>query len=404
MSGRRLDAGGTDRPVATRSGSRSTAASTRASKATPSRARCWPTASTWCAARRSSAGRAASSRPASRSRARSSRSPGRGSSRSSPRRWSTSLTVLWRRAGRAWAVAGDAASHQASVTRNRTRGDADRRERRRRASTVARAAAERGERVLLVEREPYLAGSGLDRGPEGVELLVDATALGVYDDGYVVVLHDGPEHDTVWHVRAARVVLATGALERPIAFADNDRPGVMLNAAVGRYIRDFGVLPGARDRGVRRERRRCLRRTTSGRPAPRSSRLRTSARDGPSPAPRATLAWRRCIWSDPAANGAPSRPICVAVAGGWNPALQLYRAIGGGLRYDEELATFVPDGIGAAVARGGRRGRRRRCPRASRTGTRRPRISRGTSSTSSAIRPSRTCSRRSTAACGASST
>jgi sarcosine oxidase subunit alpha len=36
----------------------------------------------------------------------------------------------------------------------------------------------------------------------------------------------------------------------------------------------------------------------------------------------------------------------LAVAGGWNPAVQLYRAIGGGLRYDDALATFVPDGTG----------------------------------------------------------
>ena len=97
---------------------------------------------------------------------------------------------------------------------------------------VATAAAERGERVLLVEREPYLAGSGLDRGPDGVELLVDATALGVYDDGYVVVHARRAEHDTDLARPGGRVVLATGAFERPIAFADNDRPGVMLDAAV----------------------------------------------------------------------------------------------------------------------------------------------------------------------------
>ncbi len=210
---------------------------------------------------------------------------------------------------------------------------------------VARAAAERGERVLLVEREPYLAGSGLDRGPEGVELLVDATALGVYDDGYVVVLHRGPEHDTVWHIRAARVVLATGAFERPIAFADNDRPGVMLNAAVGRYIRDFGVLPGARivafGANVTVMETHDLRRAGAEIVATADVRegWAVAGTEGDTRVEAVHLVGpggeRRTVEAD-----------LVAVAGGWNPALQLYRAIGGGLRYDEELATFVPDGSG----------------------------------------------------------
>ena len=54
------------------------------------------------------------------------------------------------------------------------------------------------------------------------------TALGIYDDGYVVALKSTAELERLWHVRAGRVVLATGATERPIAFAGNDRPGVML--------------------------------------------------------------------------------------------------------------------------------------------------------------------------------
>ena len=70
-----------------------------------------------------------------------------------------------------------------------------------------------------------------------------------------------------------------------------------------------------------------------------------SARDGPSPAPRATLDVEAVHLVGP--DGGQRRTVeadLVAVAGGWNPALQLYRAIGGGLRYDEDLATFVPDG------------------------------------------------------------
>ena len=46
--------------------------------------------------------------------------------------------------------------------------------------------------------------------------------------------------------RAKRIVVATGALERPLTFANNDTPGVMLAGAVRDYIRLWGVLPGSR--------------------------------------------------------------------------------------------------------------------------------------------------------------
>ncbi len=50
--------------------------------------------------------------------------------------------------------------------------------------------------------------------------------------------------ERVWHVRARNVVLATGAHERPIAFADNDRPGVMLATSARTFLDRFGVVPG----------------------------------------------------------------------------------------------------------------------------------------------------------------
>src|SRR6266516_1183585 len=107
-------------------------------------------------------------------------------------------------------------------------------------------AARRGDRVLLVEREPFTTGVPGSGPLQDVTSLPRATALGVYDDGYVVVHERSRPVERLWHVRARRVVLATGAHERPIAFADNDRPGVMLAGAARRYVHDFGVLPGER--------------------------------------------------------------------------------------------------------------------------------------------------------------
>ena len=53
-----------------------------------------------------------------------------------------------------------------------------------------------------------------------------------------------PVRERLWKVRAKQVVLATGAHERPLVFANNDLPGVMLASAVSSYIRRYAVLPG----------------------------------------------------------------------------------------------------------------------------------------------------------------
>ena len=53
-----------------------------------------------------------------------------------------------------------------------------------------------------------------------------------------------PPRQTLLRIRAERVILATGALERPLLFKDNDRPGIMLAGSFLTYLRRFGVVPG----------------------------------------------------------------------------------------------------------------------------------------------------------------
>lgn len=95
-----------------------------------------------------------------------------------------------------------------------------------------------------------------------VTVLPRTTLTGYYDHNYLTAVervrdHQGPRRNTDGNrdddaiprqrfrkIRARRVVLATGALERPFLFTDNDRPGVMLAAAVRRYINRYAVLPG----------------------------------------------------------------------------------------------------------------------------------------------------------------
>jgi sarcosine oxidase subunit alpha len=56
----------------------------------------------------------------------------------------------------------------------------------------------------------------------------------------------GTPRERMWKVRAKEVVLATGAIERPLVFPDNDRPGVMLASAARIFANRYGVKPGTR--------------------------------------------------------------------------------------------------------------------------------------------------------------
>jgi hypothetical protein len=84
----------------------------------------------------------------------------------------------------------------------------------------------------------------VDAGPaeelDGVTVLERATAIGLYEGNYVVAVQRGRR---LWHPRAKRIVLATGAFERPEIFEHNDRPGVMLAGAAARYGVEEGVHP-----------------------------------------------------------------------------------------------------------------------------------------------------------------
>ena len=226
--------------------------------------------------------------------------------------------------------------------------------------TEANAAAARGDRSMLVESRGWLPG---EVSPD-VDVLARATALGVYEDGYVLIHQRSRPVERVWHVRARNVVLATGAHERPIAFADNDRPGVMLATSARTFLDRFGVVPGGRavvfttnhrghdaafalaDAGV--EIAAIVDVGTAGGPATDAARARgIDVRSGWAVAgtdgdPRVSAVHL----VGPAGERDTVDADLLLVSGGWNPVVQLWRAIGGGLRYDEPRACFVPDGTG----------------------------------------------------------
>ncbi len=134
-----------------------------------------------------------------------------------------------------------------------------------------------GARVILIEQDSRLGGrllsdrvqisgvSGQDwatsaaerlSAMDDVQVLTRSTALGYYHGNFVTVLERRTDHaptgdiagprNRLWRIRAGRVVLATGAIERPLVFPNNDRPGIMLASAVSTYVTRYGVLPGER--------------------------------------------------------------------------------------------------------------------------------------------------------------
>ncbi len=89
---------------------------------------------------------------------------------------------------------------------------------------------------------------------DNVTLLPRTTAIGYYHQNFVGLcqrltdhLADVPQgtpRERMWKVRAAQVVLAQGAIERPLVFHGNDRPGVMLAGAARTYLNRYGVKVG----------------------------------------------------------------------------------------------------------------------------------------------------------------
>jgi len=137
---------------------------------------------------------------------------------------------------------------------------------------AALVAARSGARVILADEQNEFGGSLLASGAridaapaadwaaaavaelremQDCVLLPSSTVFGYHDHNFLTIAERcGPQgrgvRERLWRVRAKQVVLAQGSLERPLAFCNNDRPGVMLASAVSTYIQRYGVLPGRR--------------------------------------------------------------------------------------------------------------------------------------------------------------
>jgi glycine cleavage system T protein len=112
---------------------------------------------------------------------------------------------------------------------------------------AALESASKGKQVALLEKEPRLAQEVQPQ--PGITIFLNCSCFGIYEGnlvGAVQIDYGRPNAETLLHLRAGSVVVATGAFETQYLFANNDLPGVMLSTAVLRLIHRHGILPGQR--------------------------------------------------------------------------------------------------------------------------------------------------------------
>jgi sarcosine oxidase subunit alpha len=260
---------------------------------------------------------------------------------------------------------------------------------------AAHRAGQSGARVLLVEQTANWGGRAVVDGGlvdgrpvdkfveqivseletmENVTLRTRMMGAGVYDHGYVLgyeQLRDhlpataGPRH-RLWRIRAGHIITATGAIERPLSFAGNDIPGVMLASAVRDYLVDFGVSVGRRTVVVTNNDdayRTAFALKEAGLDVPAI--LDARSFDTPSVAMQRarelgiTVMEGHAIASIKGGKRVEGVVVCrqegtgvsvkeltcdaVAMSGGWSPVVHLWSHCGGKLIWDEAHACFRPD-------------------------------------------------------------
>jgi sarcosine oxidase, subunit alpha len=268
---------------------------------------------------------------------------------------------------------------------------------------AAQAAVAAGARVVIADETPRfggladIAGGTIDGGPQlnwvneriralaasdRVHVLPRTTVAGHYHHNYLLMFERIADHDPdlagrgaprhrLWKVRAKQVILATGAIERSIPFANNDRPGIMLASTVRALVERWGVAPGLvgavftnnddayrtaitlKAAGVG------IARVIDCRADPHGALIDAAKGAGIDVAFGAAIAGVETTSGGREVTGvkiAPYSPgrgrvvretrvACdfVAVSGGWNPAVHLWCHNGGKLAFDEALQAFRPD-------------------------------------------------------------
>jgi sarcosine oxidase subunit alpha len=241
---------------------------------------------------------------------------------------------------------------------------------------AAAAAARAGRVVFLLEDHPEIGGQLVHRGGSieggkwrkwalgvartveagGGRVLTRTTAYGVYDGNLVCAWERrAPQPDALWRIRPGRIVIAAGAIERPLVVPGNDRPGVMSADAALAYLRRYAVLIG----------KRVVVATNNDSAYAVAEALAEAGAeveifDARAAGPESQLKVTRGATIDgvvgargvEAVRTGGSTRDCDALllSGGWSPTVHLYAQARGRLRYDEALAALVPVGGVASLS------------------------------------------------------
>lgn len=206
-----------------------------------------------------------------------------------------------------------------------------------------------------------------------VTLRTRTMGAGVYDHGYVLCYErlrdhapelDGPRH-RLWKVRAQQIITATGAIERPLSFASNDIPGVMLASAVRDYAVNYGVSAGDRTVVVTNNDdayRTAIAMIQAGLSVPAIVDARTMPDQGLVSQARSlgievkqgmgvakvrgtkrVTGVALCLQAGEGTVLEEIKCDVVAMSGGWSPVVHMWSHCGGKLTWDEEGQFFRPD-------------------------------------------------------------
>lgn len=261
--------------------------------------------------------------------------------------------------------------------------------------TAALSAASTGASVILVDEQPEVGGAlhfdaaatidgqnGYDwaqglaaklKAMPNVTVLTRTTVFGYYNHGFLGLVERVSDHlarpgrdlprERLWQVRAKRVVLATGSIERHMVFANNDRPGIMLASAARTFLNHHGVAVG-KNVGVYTAHDSAYEAAFDLKRAGVAIAAIIDSRSHPGDA---VLAEARSLGIDVltghsvintsgrlrissitvARNGGSNarkiRVDALIVSAGWTPSVHLFSQSRGKLRFDEQNQRFLPD-------------------------------------------------------------
>ena len=253
---------------------------------------------------------------------------------------------------------------------------------------AAKIAAEAGLDVILAEQDPIFGGrlnsetekvdgiSGSDwavkiieelKELDNVRLFLRTTVTGVYDQGTFAAVervgHHLPDRgsdrplECFWRIVAKNSILAAGAIERAIAFPNNDRPGIMAASAVRTYLNRFGVSPGksialfCNNNSAHNTAKDLLESGINVAAIIDSREDSKTDLDVPfyNGAEVSNTFGRQGLKSINVKKNNMESKIevdCLAVSGGWNPTLHLTCHMNGRPTWNDEILSFVPE-IGA---------------------------------------------------------